>query len=45
LYAFLLDYALYGELISIPEALGVLVILIVTVGVSVYKMLQENKKL
>jgi hypothetical protein len=37
-YGFVLDYALYGETISIAECFGALVILVVTIGVSYYKL-------
>jgi drug/metabolite transporter (DMT)-like permease len=37
-YGFVLDYAFYGETISVAECFGALVILAVTIGVSYYKV-------
>jgi len=38
LYAFLLDYAIYGETITVFECLGALLIFVVTIGVSYKKL-------
>ena len=42
LYGFLLDYAIFGETISVYDCFGASLILFVTMGVSIYKLRQEK---